>query len=509
MMLRIDKKWNLATALIKINQAHSPGGQLTGPIRNAAIREWINLVGPKKASKLFEEEIQSQKNETGFCKEYSMSSKTLNDFLTLINEHQKEKVEKCKFYFVDRAYEFFCNKENESQHFTIRELAEFTGWKESSCRTYPTKRWHQYIDKDGNQYSTTGIRYLSQEEFRVVHSQKLQNSQFQSPKNILINKAREFAMLAVSTYNNPFTTIKTHGYIVNIIIAYTALFHAIFEKSGTDYFYKDKQGNPQFAGADLKAWELAECSKVYWKDKNGPDKKNLEFLIGLRNKIEHRSLPALDLAVSGECQSSLNNFENILTTEFGDEFALMTNLATAMQMTRISHQAQLDALKQMQSDNYRVVREYMETFRDDLDEEVLQSQQYRLRAFLIPKIGNHAKTSDLSIEFVNITQLSKKELDSYEQGVAFIKGIESPYKLRPGKVVELIKTKIPSFNMTMHVKCWKYYNARPVAKDDINWKGEFSRYSEGYDGYLYSKKWVEHLMQVLSGRNEIKKIRAS
>ena len=69
----------------------------------------------------------------------------------------------------------------------------------------------------------------------------------------------------------------------------------------------------------------------------------------------------------------------------------------------------------------------METFKQDLDEEILESQKYRIRAFLIPKLGNHAKSSDLSIEFVNISQLSSEELSSYEQGVAFIKGVESPY----------------------------------------------------------------------------------
>ena len=150
----------------------------------------------------------------------------------------------------------------------------------------------------------------------------------------------------------------------------------------------------------------------------------------------------------------------------------------------------------------------METFRQDLDEEILESQKYRIRAFLIPKLGNHAKSSDLSIEFVNISQLSKEELDSYEQGVTFIKDVESPYRLRPGKVVDTIKAEVSSFNMTMHTKSWRYYEARPSKHDDKNWKGEFSGYSEGYDGYLYSKKWVSHLLKVLKDEDEVKKIRA-
>lgn len=485
-MIEINKKWDLITAFNQINNAHRPGGTISGPMRNSALRQWITFIGPKKARILFNKEINRLKNKTKFCRTYNLSSNTLKGLLSFIDTIEVNNKPKTRFEFVDLAYEFLCEKEKSGFHFTIKDLAEYTGWKESTCKTYPTKRWHQYIDKDGAQYSSTGIQYLSKDEFRAVHSQKLQKTADHSSKGILLNKSREFALLAVSTYNNPYTSFKTYGYIVNIIIAYTALFHAIFEKNGLEYFYKDKEGNSIIIDGEAKAWELHECAKAYWQDGNSAEKTNIDFLIGLRNKIEHRSLPAIDLAVSGECQSSLNNFENILISEFGEE----------------------DALKQLQRDNYKVVREYMETFRQDLDEEILESQKYRIRAFLIPKLGNHAKSSDLSIEFVNISQLSKEEFDSYEQGVAFIKGVESPYRLRPGRVVEMIKSDVSNFNMTMHTKCWKYYNARPSEHDDKNWKGEFSGYSEGYDGYLYSKKWINHLLSVLINEKEVKKIRA-
>lgn len=507
-MIEINKKWNLVTAFNEINNAHRPGGVTSGSIRNAAIKQWITLVGDKRAAAFFKQEIKNSKNKTNFCRNYQLSGRTLKELLVFVEKLAESNKPKDRFEHVDKAYEFLVGKEKNGIHFTIKELADSTGWKESTCRTYPTKRWHQYIDRDDEQYSSTGIRYLSKGEFRAVHSQKLQKTADHSAKGILLNKAREFALLAVSTYNNPYTSFKTYGYIVNIIIAYTALFHAIFEKNGTKYFHEDKKGKPIFIDGEEKAWELQECAKEYWKSENSAEKINIDFLIGLRNKIEHRSLPAIDLAVSGECQSSLNNFENLLISEFGDEYALVANLATTIQLTRISQQAQADALKQLQRDNYKVVREYMETFRRDLDDEVLESQKYRIRAFLIPKLGNHAKSSDLSIEFVNISHLSEEELDSYEQGVAFIKGVESPYRLRPGKVVELIKSKVSNFNMTMHTKCWKYYKARPQRHDDKKWKGEFSGYSEGFDGYLYSKNWINHLLIQLVDEKEVKKIRA-
>lgn len=407
---------------------------------------------------------------------------------------------------VDLAHHFLTNKEKLGESFTIAQLSVATGWTEETCRTYPSKRWHQYIEKDGNQYTTAGISFLSKVEFRAVHSQKLQQVADHSNKGILLHKAKEFALLAVSVYNNPYTEFKTYGYIVNMVIAFTSLFHAIYEKRGEGYFYLNDDGSPKIVDGEEKAWELSTCADNYWQGIDSPEKANLNFLVGLRNKIEHRSLPAIDLAVAGECQSALSNFESILVEEFGDTHALTANLAFSMQLTRISEQAQLDALKQMQKDNYKVVREFMETYRNDLNDEVVQSQKYRVRAFLVPKLGNHAKSSDFAVEFINVNALTEEELQNYEQAVAFIKGVENPFRLKPSRVVELVTKKVKGFNMTLHTKCWKYYEARPKELDKA-FKGEYASYMEGFDGYLYSEKWVKHLCSELKKADNIKAVK--
>lgn len=407
---------------------------------------------------------------------------------------------------VDLAFEFMTEKEKEGEAFTITELAKATGWTAATCRTYPSKRWHQFVHKDGKQYTATGLIYLNKSEFSAIHSQKFQDTNSQSSKSVLLHKAREFALLAVSTYNSPYTEFKTYGFIVNIVIAYTALFHAVFDKREMPYFYCDEDGKKVIIDGEEKAWELTKCCNEYWAGVETPETKNLKFLIGLRNKIEHRSLPAVDLTTSGECQSALNNFETLLVEEFGDEHALMARLAIAMQLTRISEQAQIEALKHFQTENYRVVREYMETFKDDLSDSILESQKYRIRTFLIPKLGNHATSSDLAVEFINVNKLSEDEMKNYEQGVAFIKGIESPFKLKPSKVVLIVKEKIKDFNCALHTKCWKFYEARP-RELLASFKGEYATYSEGFDGYLYSRNWANFLIKQLADKDELARVR--
>lgn len=400
---------------------------------------------------------------------------------------------------VDLAYEFLLQKEISGNAFSIEELAKNTGWKFESCRTYISKRWFQFLTKiDNGKYVTQGIQSIGKENFRHIHSQTLIGTKINSEQAHLIRKAKEFALLAVSTYNNPFTELKTYGFIVNIVIAYTSLFHAIFNKRSIDYFYKDpKTGSYTQIDGDKKAWELKTCCKEYWGNQQTPEKINLDFLIGLRNKIEHKNLPHLDLIVAGYCQAALGNFESILINEFGESHALIANLAIAMQLTKVATDQQIHAMKAFQKENYQAIKDYMETFNDDLSMDVLDSQKYRIRVLLVPKIGNHKNSSDLAIEFLDAKNLSGDELQNYNRGIALIKGVELPYKLKPKRVVEKVKEHIPHFNMASHTRAWKQYKARP-SKINQNYKGKHAGYVEGFDGYLYTEEWVKFLIEKYS-----------
>lgn len=412
-----------------------------------------------------------------------------------------------KFDKVDLAYDFLVSREKIQESFTIEELAAATGWKVQTCKTYPTKTWNKLISRDGKQYTTLGVKYISKEDFRYINTQKHMDSIPQSERSVNLKKAREFALLAVATYNNPFTDFKTFGFIVNIIIAYTSLFHAIFAKNGMSYSYLEDDGSPKLVDGQEKAWELKTCCQEYWPGIESAEKANLLFLIGLRNIIEHRGLPAIDLLTFGECQAAINNFENIIIKEFGEDNALMINLALAMQLTRATQQAQIDAIKQFQTENFNVVKNFMVDYKNELSDDIVQSQQYRLRALLVPLVGKNAKQSDLAIEFINVSNLSEDEVEKYESGIAFIKNVENQFKLKPTKVVSLVQKKEKSFNITTHTKFWKHYEARPI-ENDKKFKGKYCGYVEGFDGYLYCQEWVRFILAVYKDKDELKKILA-
>jgi len=81
---------------------------------------------------------------------------------------------------------------------------------------------------------------------------------------------------------------------------------------------------------DKYAWDISECIKIYYGGRTLPEVENLKFFIKIRNKIEHRFIPVLDLTFSGKYQALLMNFESLLINEFGTYFALGANLALAL-----------------------------------------------------------------------------------------------------------------------------------------------------------------------------------
>lgn len=99
-------------------------------------------------------------------------------------------------------------------------------------------------------------------------------------------KAQESALLAVEIYNKPLVTFKTANFVVLMIIAWTALMHAIFAKLGVPFFHKDTNGKKFIEiDGDKKAWELSTCLAKFFGGTDTAIVKNLEFFIGLRNKI--------------------------------------------------------------------------------------------------------------------------------------------------------------------------------------------------------------------------------
>ena len=139
-------------------------------------------------------------------------------------------------------------------------------------------------------------------------------------KGLLLSSI-DSALLAVEIYNKPRTTFRSQGYITLMIIAWTYLFHAHFNSiMGNRYCYKNENGRYQIVEGERKTWELSSCIDKYGTLRD-PIKANLQFFIGLRNKIEHRfsGRNEFDVRIFGECQALLYNYDPSSTVALKNE----------------------------------------------------------------------------------------------------------------------------------------------------------------------------------------------
>lgn len=332
-----------------------------------------------------------------------------------------------------------------------------------------------------------------------------------------IQKAQDAAIGAVDNYNRPGRSFRTRTFALLMVVAWTSCFHAIFyARNVKPWYVKSGSGKGtryDRADGEPKHWDLSECIKQYWGGDNPPERANIEFFLGLRNKIEHRHHPELDPALYGECQAMLMNFEDLLISEFGPETALLDQVGVALQFSALRPHQQEEALRRLQSTALSDVRDYIETFRAGLAPEILGSSQYSLRVFLIPKLENHPTAADLSVQFVPYDADNPEAMEDLRAITALIREKSVPVAskglLKPSAVVARVQERLPfRFNQDTHTRCWRYYEVRPQADSERpeNTKPEFCVYDEFAKGYGYKESWVKFLCRKLSDASEYKAV---
>lgn len=321
----------------------------------------------------------------------------------------------------------------------------------------------------------------------------------------LLGKARQSALLAVETYNRPNAPFRTFGYIVLMQIAWTSLLHAIFLRRRVKPFHRKKGGrNFEIRDGEPKRWELEECVSQYWAGAQSAVAQNLRFMIRLRNKIEHRELPGIDVQVLGECQAMLFNFENLLTSEFGESQAINENLVIPLQLSKLRTKQGGDALQKLIRPLPDDLRDWVQAFRSTLTPEEADSPEFSFRVLLIPELKNNPGRDALAVQFVPYEPGLDPEVD---RAVSLIKRSQVPIVnqgfIKPGEVVKRVRARLPqgmAFTIANHTECWRYFKVRPSTSDPHPelCKSQFCYYDVAHEDYVYTSVWVEFLASELA-----------
>lgn len=302
----------------------------------------------------------------------------------------------------------------------------------------------------------------------------------------LLQKSKDSAMLAVEFYNKPAVRFKSEGFITMMIIAWTSLFHAYFLKRKKKPFFKKQNAGstkPRFEiimeklpdGRIIKEnkwWDLSKCIQEYFGgDSANPIRVNLEFFIPLRNMIEHRYLPELDMQIFGECQSLLLNFDSFLEKHFGESHSMKAFLSFSLQIFN-SPQNIINATKsELKNKGFVNIIDYIKNFRSALTTEIFESPQYSFKAVLI-QVKNHESKDALPIKFLHYDSLTEEQKQNLSTaGIVLIKEkvvtVEDTdllkNKITYDELIDKLKKEIPGIkiNSDFHAKKKKIITKKP------------------------------------------------
>lgn len=329
-------------------------------------------------------------------------------------------------------------------------------------------------------------------------------------------KDRDSALLAIECYNKPAVQFRSGGYIVLMCVAWTSLLHAIFLKKGLKPIYKTK-GRFKRVDGEYQYWELKHCVEKYFSNDHIAMRKNIEFFIPLRNKIEHKFMPELDADIFAECQSMLLNFDKIIEKEFSCKYCLRESLSFALQMFPSSRTLNMS----INSKDSEAIKKFITNYRSSISTDIQNSGEYSFKAFLI-QVANHQSKDALPIQFVPYDKLNEEEKKKTERIAALIKEkiVQIPVRnkdhLLAGGVVKQVqkglgnlkitrgKKQIDKFNQDTHRRCWAKYKIRPKSNSDNpeRTNSQYCIYDETYNNYVYTKEWVQFLIEKMSDEEE-------
>jgi len=298
----------------------------------------------------------------------------------------------------------------------------------------------------------------------------------------LIKKSRESALSAVQIFNNPNILFKSETYIVLMIIAWTYLLHAFFKENKIEYRYIDNKRTTtkrtiyQVRDGDYLYWDLSKCLKYNNLPLSQNCINNLNFLIGLRNKIEHKMVGELDDALSARFQACCLNYNKYIVNLFGEKFAIVKYLSFSLQFSKLSKE------QRALIEDYKLpenIETYIKTFDAGLTKEEYNSEEYATRYLFVPKTANHIGQADRVIEFV---KENSDLAENINKEYVLIKEAEKE-KFLASQIIKIMNEQgYIKFKMHQHTELWKANDAKNISKG-------FGGLVAGKHWYWY-KKWL-------------------
>jgi hypothetical protein len=324
-----------------------------------------------------------------------------------------------------------------------------------------------------------------------------------------LSAARDEAVLAVRLYNDTYGPRAFEGFVVHMHLAWLYLLHACFLRDGTEFRYRDRKRPRRFVKVDgeYKRWELARCVQERWSNSDDPIRKNIEFFIALRNRVEHRHTPTsadLALSVAGHAQAHLLNFEEELVKAFGHVHSLGTTLRFPVFIGSFTTEG-AEALAHLRSRLPAELRTFIGEFHSGLADDLLHDSRFELRLRVVLEQVQRDPEA-LAIQFTRWDDLTDDQKMMVEElgrrGQAIVREQKRPVVghglLRPHEVELQVAMAIPFvFNSNHFLRARRIKRIRPATGDAHPERTDerYCVYDEFSRSYGYTEAWAKYLIK--------------
>jgi hypothetical protein len=323
----------------------------------------------------------------------------------------------------------------------------------------------------------------------------------------IVQASKAEALLAVEFYNTTGERRSLEAFVVHMHLAWLYLLHAEFVRDDVDFRYWESRPDGRRrlvrVDGDPKTWELAHCARERWPKETDPVRRNLEFFIGLRNRIEHRHQEAIGMAVAGHAQAMILNYENELVAAFGNDEGLADRLRFPVFVSSITPEG-VAAVKRLRAKLPARTLRYINDFHEGLDATVAEDSRFEFRVHLVPQLGPKSE-ADLAVNFVQVKDLDPSVHAALEKlgktGLVAKQVRREPVQnlgmFKPQAVVDRVAAQVPGFNMSDHTRAWKRHAVRPPSDGDdpAATDSRYSIWDEPHHDYLYTEAWVRKLIR--------------
>jgi hypothetical protein len=203
-----------------------------------------------------------------------------------------------------------------------------------------------------------------------------------------LQASKDEVRLAVDLYNRIGQERQLEAFVVHMSLGWLKLVQAKYEKEGKqrDLFILRNGRRQRTADGDWLMKPLSTLLAEQYSDAD-PIRRNVEFFIGLRHKIEHRYDRDVATLIAGKTQAFVLNYEKEIVRLFGDREGLSDELRMPIFVSSITEDA-VEAIKQVRNRVPRSVLDYVQDQDAALDSSITADNSYDFRLYLIPQTSS-------------------------------------------------------------------------------------------------------------------------